>query len=45
MSQEPRGVEHTSVEDEHTWTEQIEIAGSELVDRTKELIEGAMSGA
>jgi hypothetical protein len=39
MSQEPRGIEHTSVEDEHTWTEQIEIAGSELVDRTKELIE------
>jgi hypothetical protein len=27
------------VEDEHAWTEQIEIAGSELVDRTKELIE------
>ena len=27
------------MEDEHTWTEQIEIAGSELVDRTKELIE------
>jgi hypothetical protein len=39
MSEEPRGVEHTSVEDEHTRTEQIEIAGSELVDRTKELIE------
>jgi Domain of unknown function (DUF4342) len=39
MSEEPKGVEHTSVEDEHTWTEQIEIAGSELVDRTKELIE------
>jgi diacylglycerol kinase family enzyme len=38
MSEQPRGVEHTSVEDEHTWTEQIEIAGSELVDRTKELI-------
>jgi hypothetical protein len=39
MSEEPREeVEHTSVEDEHTWTEQIEIAGSELVDRTKELI-------
>ena len=39
MSEQPREVEHTSVEDEHTWTEQIEIAGSELVDRTKELIE------
>jgi diacylglycerol kinase family enzyme len=38
MSEQPKGVEHTSVEDEHTWTEQIEIAGSELVDRTKELI-------
>ena len=39
MSEQPREeVEHTSVEDEHTWTEQIEIAGSELVDRTKELI-------
>jgi diacylglycerol kinase family enzyme len=39
MSEQPRrAVEHTSVEDEHTWTEQIEIAGSELVDRTKELI-------
>jgi hypothetical protein len=38
MSEQPRGVEHTSVEDEHTWTEQIEIAGSELVERTKELI-------
>ncbi len=39
MSEEPREeVEQTSLEDEHTWTEQIEIAGSELVDRTKELI-------
>jgi Domain of unknown function (DUF4342) len=38
MSEEPREVQHTSVEDEHTWTEQIEIAGSELVDRTKGLI-------
>src|SRR5215213_5580330 len=39
MSEEPREVERASVEGEHTWTEQIEIAGSELVDRTKELIE------
>src|SRR5215211_401931 len=39
MSEQPRGVEHTSVQGEHTWTEQIEMAGSELVDRTKELIE------
>ena len=38
MSEQSREVEHTNVEDEHTWTEQIEIAGSELVDRTKELI-------
>ena len=38
MSEQPRGVEHTSVQGEHTWTEQIEMAGSELVDRTKELI-------
>ena len=39
MSEQPGRVEHTSVEDEHTFTEQIEIAASELVDRTKELIE------
>src|SRR3712207_2838412 len=39
MSEQPGRVEHTNVEDEHTFTEQIEIAGSELVDRTKELIE------
>jgi diacylglycerol kinase family enzyme len=38
MSEEPREVDHATVEDEHTWTENIEIAGSELVDRTKELI-------
>ena len=37
MSEQPRRVENTA-EDEHTWTENIEIAGSELVDRTKELI-------
>ena len=29
MSEEPREVEHTSVEDEHTWTEQIEIVRAE----------------
>jgi Domain of unknown function (DUF4342) len=39
MSEQPGRVEHTNVEDEHTFTEQIEIAASELVDRTKELIE------
>ncbi len=37
MSEQPRRVD-AAAEDEHTWTEQIEIAGSELVDRTKELI-------
>jgi len=37
MSEQPRRVDATA-EDEHTWTENIEIAGSELVDRTKELI-------
>lgn len=38
MGEHPGQVERASEEDEHTWTEQIEIAGSELVDRTKELI-------
>jgi len=38
VSEQPRQGDHASVEDEHTWTENIEIAGSELVDRTKELI-------
>ena len=38
MSEQPRQIDHASAEDEHTWTENIEIAGSELVDRTKELI-------
>jgi diacylglycerol kinase family enzyme len=38
VSEQPRQVDHASAEDEHTWTENIEIAGSELVDRTKELI-------
>ena len=38
MSEQPGRVDHATTEDEHTWTEQIEIAGSELVDRTKELI-------
>ncbi len=31
-------IDRAPEEDEHTWTEQIEISGSELVDRTKELI-------
>lgn len=37
MSEQTRRGAATA-EDEHTWTEQIEIAGSELVERTKELI-------
>jgi hypothetical protein len=39
MSEQPKGVDRTTEEDEHTFTEHIEIAGSELVERTKELIE------
>ena len=38
MSEQPRRRNRAAAEDEHTFTEQIEIAGSELVDRTKELI-------
>ena len=38
MSEQPRHIDQASAEDEHTWTENIEIAGNELVDRTKELI-------
>jgi len=38
MSEQPRGVDHATKEDEHTFTEQIEIAASDLVERTKELI-------
>jgi hypothetical protein len=39
MSEQPREVDHATEEDERTFTEQIEIAASDLVDRTKELIE------
>ena len=39
MSEQPRRADHVTVEDEHTWTENIEIAASELVERTKELVE------
>ena len=39
MSEQPREVDHATEEDEHTFTEHIEIAASDLVDRTKELIE------
>jgi hypothetical protein len=39
MNEQSRGMDHTTEEDEPTFTEHIEIAGSELVERTKELIE------
>ena len=39
MSEQPKGVDRTTEEDEPTFTEHIEIAGNELVERTKELIE------
>ena len=39
MSEQPRDVDHATEEDEYTSTEHIEIAASDLVDRTKELIE------
>jgi hypothetical protein len=39
VSEQPGRMDNATTEDEHTWTEQIEIAASELVDRTKELIE------
>ena len=42
MNNEPMKTNEESPEslrEEHTWTEQIEFAGSELVERTKELIE------
>jgi hypothetical protein len=39
MSEEPRDVDHATEEDERTFTEHIEIAASDLVDRTKEIIE------
>jgi repressor of nif and glnA expression len=39
MSEQPRDVDHATEEGEGTFIEQIEIAASELVDRTKELIE------
>ena len=38
MSSEPDKISNESAEEEHTFTEQIEIAASELVERTKELI-------
>jgi hypothetical protein len=39
MSERSRGLNHSTEEDERTFTEHIEIASSELVDKTKELIE------
>jgi hypothetical protein len=39
VSEQPREVDRATEQDEHTFTEQIEIAASDLVDRTKELIE------
>jgi len=39
VSEQPREVDHATEEDQRTFTEHIEIAASDLVDRTKELIE------
>jgi hypothetical protein len=39
MSNEPVKTNQESTKEQHAWTEQIEVAGSELVERTKELIE------
>ena len=39
MSAEPNEIGGEREKDEHTFTEQIEIAASELVERTKELVE------
>ena len=39
MCKQPRDVDHATEEDERTFTEHIEIAASDLVERTKELIE------
>jgi hypothetical protein len=39
VSEQPRGLDHVTEEEEHTFTEHIEIAAGELVERTKGLIE------
>jgi hypothetical protein len=39
MSEQPGGMDYATEQDEHTFTEQIEIAASDLVDRTKELMD------
>ncbi len=38
MSEQSRQVEGATTKEERTWTEQIEVAGSDLVDRAKKLI-------
>ena len=39
VSEQPRGLDYVTEEEEHTFTEHIEIAAGELVERTKGLIE------
>ena len=39
MSEQLKGMDHATEEDENTFTEKIEIAAGDLVERTKELIE------
>ena len=39
MNEQRRGMDHATEEDENTFTEKIEIAASDLVERSKELIE------
>ena len=38
MSEQSRQVEGATTKEERTWTEQIEVAGSDLVDHAKKLI-------
>ncbi len=38
MNEQPSQADHATVEEERTWTEKIEVAGSELVRRTKGVI-------
>lgn len=38
MSEQSRQVEGATTKEERTWTEQIEVAGSDLVDRANKLI-------
>ena len=39
MNEQPGGMDHATEENEDTFTEKIEIAASDLVERTKEIIE------